>query len=155
MKKLVFSSLLIVLFFAIHACQHKKGSTENKQQTEVTKTAADSTVIMTGTPDILTKVTDAIQVSIINNTSLEVTTGEYFDIEKYVEGTDNAGWQKIPLELFFIDIAYILPPGGSRDFKITLHRESYGYAPDKYRISKKAYTEEGAHELYFNFELKL
>lgn len=154
MKKLVFSSLLIVLFFVINACQNKKGGTENQHQTEA-KTAADSTVTMTGTPDILTQAADTIQVSIINNTSLEVTTGEYFDIEKYVEGSDITGWQKVPLELFFIDLAYILRPGDSRDFKISLHPESYKYEAGKYRVSKKAYTEEGTYELFFNFELKL
>lgn len=154
MKKLVFSSLLIVLLFAVNACQNKKGGTESQQQTEVTKTAADSIVTMTGTPDILIEPTDTIKVSIINNTSLEVTTGEYFDIEKYVGETDNAGWQKVPLEVFFIDIAYILQPGDSRDFKISLHPESYKYEPGRYRVSKKAYTEEQSYELFFDFELK-
>lgn len=154
MKKLVFSSLLIVLLFAVNACQNKKGGTENQQQTEVTKTAADSIVTMTGTPDILIEPTDTIKVSIINNTSLEVTTGEYYEIEKYVGGTDNADWQKVQLELAFIDIAYILQPGDSREFKITLHPESYNYEPGKYRLSKKTYTEEEAGVVYFNFELK-
>jgi len=154
MKRLVFSSLLIVLLIVTYACQNKKGGTENKQQ-ETLKTAADSTVTMTGTPDILTKATDTIQVSIINNTSLEVTTGEYFDIEKYVEGTNNAGWQKVPLELGFIDIAYILQPGDSRDFKIYLHPETYNYEAGKYRVRKSASTENGRHELFFDFELKL
>jgi uncharacterized protein YcfL len=154
MKKLIFTSLIIAFLFTIYACQNKKGSTENQQQTEVAKTEVDITVTMKGTPDILTKATDTIQVSIVNNTSSEVTTGEYYDIEKYEEKTDNAGWQKIPLELAFIDIAYILQPGDSRDFKITLHPESYGYEPGRYRVSKKAYTEEKNYELFFNFELK-
>lgn len=155
MKKLVFSSLLILIVIMGYACQNKKSSEDVQQQDEVVKTTVDSVVMMAGSPEVLTSVNDTIKVTIVNNTSLEATTGEYFQIEQYIQDHDIIGWETVPLELFFIDIAYILQPGGSKEFKISLHPESYKYKSGKYRITKRASTEEGSYDLSFNFELKL
>lgn len=151
MKHLLFYSLLGIFVVLGYACQSKKGNNEAVQENAETQVAAvDSTITMSGSPAVLSSVSDTVKVSIINNTSLEATTGEYFTIEEY---KDNS-WEAVPLELAFIDIAYILQTGEYRDFKISLHPEQYTYKAGKYRIKKSASTEKERYDLFYEFELK-
>lgn len=152
MRKLIFSGMFILLVSLIIGCQNKKNNNEVQQANETVLTAkVDTTVIMTGMPDFLNSASDTIKVSIINNTNQETTTGEYYTIEKY----DGEAWQQVPLELAFIDIAYILRAGESREFNIFLHPEMHKYEAGKYRVAKNASTESNNYKLYYEFELKI
>lgn len=156
MKKLVISLILLSLILIVGACQSKKDNNDSQEKSTLGQSIPEDSIIsMTGHPAILNNLSDTIKVSIKNNTKLEATTGEYFEIEQYVENTNLTGWQRIPLELFFIDIAYILRPGDSREFSISLHPEMHKYESGKYRITKKAHTEEGNYDLFFPFEINL
>lgn len=87
-----------------------------------------------------------IELTVANHTPEEIFTGEYFTLYRRMEGA----WELIPLELFFIDIAYILQPGDTRDFVIALPRDQYDFAPGAYRIGKPVNGE----ELFAEFELR-
>lgn len=159
MNKIVFSVVLVLFSLTIYACQSKKNDKENaeaaEQQYNTVEFADGNTLKLTGSPKVVTNVTDTIVVSILNGTSQEVTTGEYYEVERFIDEEDFKGWQKLPLDMFFIDIAYILQAGESKDFQILLNPESYKYESGKYRICKKASTEKGQHDLFFNFEIKI
>lgn len=86
-----------------------------------------------------------IELTVANHTGEEIFTGEYFTLYRRIDGV----WEALPLELFFIDIAYILQPGESRDFVIALPRDQYEFAPGAYRISKPV----NGQLLYADFEL--
>lgn len=159
MSKIVFPMVLVLLSLTIYACQSKKSDKENaetiEQQYNTVKFADGNTLKLTGSPKVVTNVTDTIVVSMENGTPQEVTTGEYYEVERFIDEEDFKGWQKLPLDMFFIDIAYILQPGESKEFLILLHSENYKYESGRYRICKKAITEKGRHDLFFNFEIKL
>lgn len=151
MKRLLFYSFITTFITFGYACQSKKGNGEATQQnTEASTSVIDSTLVMTGSPSVISSASDTIKVSIINNTSQEATTGEYFTIEEYKDND----WKAIPLELMFIDIAYILQPGEAKDFNISLHPEMHKYEAGKYRVKKSASTEKERYDLSFEFELK-
>lgn len=89
--------------------------------------------------------TEQIRLTVENRTQEDIFTGEYYDIYRSVDGL----WEKIPLELAFIDIAYILQPGGSRDFTIGLYHELYDYSAGKYRVGKNV----NGREIFAEFAL--
>jgi len=153
MKRLIISFSVIFLILSSFACQNKNKPIQPQTESEI---VVSEDIVMTGYPTSLNSLTDTIKVTITNNTKLEATTGAYYEIERYVEQPDIASWQKVPLELAFHDIAFIIQPrGSSKEFSILLHPELYKYEPGKYRVTKKATTEKGNYELFFVFELNI
>lgn len=156
MQKLITSFFIISLFLSLYACHNKKNNNAAAEQLQIeSETVVTEGIVMNGYPAVLNILTDTIKVTISNNTELEATTGTYYEIEQYVNHPDITGWQRVPLELFFHDIAFILKPGGAKEFSILLHPEMYKYESGKYRVTKKVTTEKGKYELFFAFELKL
>jgi len=107
-------------------------STPSEQQAPSTPSQTSNSIEMLIDKSVYPLGTEEIELTITNNTQSEATTGEYFTLYHYKDGS----WQQIPLELFFIDIAYILQPGEARDFTISLHTDMYDYTKGKYKVGK-------------------
>lgn len=90
--------------------------------------------------------TDAVELTLFNNSSEEIYSGAYYDIYRKTD----AQWEKISFDMLFIDIAYIIKPGGSMDFSIRLPHDSFEFVPGEYRIIKNS----GDRELSADFILK-
>ena len=90
-----------------------------------------------------------------NNSNKEVMTGEHYYIEKQEERL----WNTLPSNMFFDDIGYLLQPGQSRTFEVSLLVSDYNYTPGEYRI-KKGYSvlvkehEYNDYDIYAEFTLK-
>ena len=137
MKRLLFYSFITTFITFGYACQSKKGNGEATQQnTEASTSVIDSTLVMTGSPSVISSASDTIKVSINNNTAQEATTGEYITIE---EETEN-DWRAVPLELTLIDIADIVQAGEAQDLNRSLHPERQNKEEDKNRIKKRSTT---------------
>lgn len=77
--------------------------------------------------------TGNIVVSVINNTSVLYSTGDYYKIEKYKNGE----WNYIMYKpIVFYGLGYEIPPKTSRQFTINLSDLDDDFKAGKYRITK-------------------
>lgn len=112
-------------------------------------TALKPFVTLKATAESYPTSTKSIQVSMTNNTSGEVSTGEYYTIEYYNKGT----WEKISLDFEVPAIEIVIAPGQSHTFGIELYKEQYNYLPGKYRVVKMTYTKDGPYASKAEFAL--
>lgn len=153
MKHFFTAVLMAVSCIALSGCSRQAKDLNNPEQ-EIPVTVMENqnaepvTIWMETTTYPLG--TKKVTVSVSNHTQSELYADEYYYIERF-NGTD---WNQIPLNLYFIDIAYILKPLESRDFSIGLHPDEYNYTPGRYRVSKTVNAQDQKMDLTAEFNLE-
>lgn len=80
--------------------------------------------------------TEKVDVTIQNNTSINIYTNLDYSIE-YYNGTE---WNKLPLDIVYFLIRVTILPQESKGFSIYLHPEQHKYQQGKYRVCKTVST---------------
>lgn len=93
-----------------------------------------------------------IELDIINFGNNEFGFGEYYTVEKHVNGT----WYEVPFKdnTGFRDILHVLKPNESSNEKIKTSLMKYSFTVGKYRIIKEFYYNGEKIELAAEFNIK-
>lgn len=93
-----------------------------------------------------------IGLEIVNSGKVEIGFGEYYTVEKLINGT----WYEIPFKdnVGFDDILHILEPNKSYKEKINTGLMRYTFKEGKYRITKEFYSDGDKIELAAEFSIK-
>jgi len=153
---------LCYFLFILFSCQGGNRPDEKAAQSskELSPGKADSarenSVVLALKPKVFTisQLKEKADLTISNNTSEPITTGESYSIEYLEDGK----WKVLEAfqELFFISIGYQISPGATKEFKINFLAEQHQYRKGEYRIVKN-YTKERdtppktLHNIYFKF----
>ncbi|MBA4700372.1 MAG: hypothetical protein H2212_13140 [Ruminococcus sp.] len=101
----------------------------------------DEGIVMRITNKKVTTETDSVMIEYINNRDTEVVFGE----EPHLEIMRKGNWYVVPAkeDAAWIDIAYILPPGGSdrKEFALKFYYENLNLG--HYRIVKTFFSDSG------------
>lgn len=94
-----------------------------------------------------------IELEIVNSGKIEIGFGEYYTVEKLINGT----WYEIPFKdnVGFDDILHILEPNKNYKEKINTGLMRYTFKEGKYRITKEFYSDGDKIELAAEFSIKL
>ncbi len=153
MRKFKIGKLMCVLICIAVFSVLLAGCEENKEETdweptdhEIVNNAEDITMTIkkgTVSPTGLT-------VIIKNDSEGEVTYGEPYELEKEINGA----WYKVPVlveDYAFIEIAYVLQPGESNEWKVDWEWLYGSLEEGKYRIIKEVlnYREPGDTDRFY------
>lgn len=145
----IVSSLFV--FCCCNGCHEGESKQEIKLQTEQQgigidmkiaplTLSEDKGVVMKIITDSLVRPFSRFKIQIVNNSNVNLTTGEDYAIEVW----EFNRWVAVPLNFAFVDIAYGLAANGGRhNFTINLHPDQYEYTTRRYRVVKEV-KEDGA-----------
>lgn len=151
MKKLFPLLVLVVAVFSACNSSNTTNGRGTSQPIDATMQPHPLTsVVMTAAQPTYALSTQQVTVTLTNNTRQEVTTGYHYSIDRQ---TGN-GWENIPLNIAFIEVAIILQPGEAHDFEIDLHHSEHSYTAGRYRVVKRVSTQEESHDLSAEFRLQ-
>lgn len=158
--KFVISIFAIPVFFILSNCQKRiqQANTESNNTTQSPKqinmrTVEENEIYMKVVPDTFEHSNmGQAKLMIVNNSKERVTTEDFF----FVQYSNDETWEKVKAfdKVVFNDMAYIVGPGGSKEFQLNLTPNQYKYKLGKYRISKKVIVEKKEKVLNTNFVVK-
>lgn len=105
-------------------------------------------------PQTYATVPERVSLSITNNSTETAQYGANYEIEKY--RTDDDEWVEVrlPEGIAVIAIMYILPPGETANYDISLFPDRLEYESGTYRIKKNIFVGDGNREVYAPFTLE-
>lgn len=141
MKKLITILLLGVLLFSGIACAPKQEEVPAPTPAQQVSPPEGLTLSMQQATYYLDSA--ELVATLINDTEYTCTFGE----ASYLELQSGDGWQRVPFkeDVYWIEIAYILEPGESKEVVLPLDLFE-GLAPGTYRLVKEVYCDDGSEE---------
>lgn len=154
-KHTMLTSLSIILFFVLTACQKDPDWTKSKNQEDI-PSFVEGITIKFEKEKYKTNVTEA-KLVLHNDCEKTFLYGERYLLEKNVNGT----WYEVPLQegMAFTDIGYYLDPHQTKFEMISLNIFEEKLSPGHYRITKdfsdtkKEYSPENQKLIAASFEL--
>lgn len=149
---------LCILFLCLGCNRTNEKAPQSSK--EISPNKADSTqensVVLNLHPQVfsISQLKGKAILTISNNTSEPITTGESYSIEYLEDGK----WKMLEVfkDLSFISIGYQISPGKTKEFKINFLAEQNNYREGEYRVVKNYSKERDTppktlHNVYFNF----
>lgn len=128
----------------------EKTDTNNRTNSNNNNKTTEQRIKLSITPVEFNKVPESISLRIENHTKETLQFGADYEIEKL----NNGKWIKQPLtDIAFIAIMYMLEPGKTEAYNISLYPDKIKYTPGQYRIRKNILTGKDRHPYYVTFRV--
>lgn len=99
---------------------------------------------------VLSSTLEKLEIELQNNTSVDLTTSNYYVIEHYMDSE----WKEVPLSLNVEDVEIHLPANEAHPFTIELYPEQHEYELGKYRVEKTVSTANGVIHPIIEFHIE-
>ncbi len=150
--KIIFT---LLLFAGMISCINKStGKSENKTDNKVQEIHQQSGIEFKIVPESYENIPGNLNLIITNHTKETAEFGTDYTIERLDAGTQQ--WEEFgpPEGTAFISIMYILTPGMSENYTISLYPGQLTYTAGTYRIIKNVFIGDSSEKYFAEFTIK-